>query len=63
MELHAGSLSGHFGRDKIVALVEHDYYWPQLHRDVAQFVERCHTYQITKGHIQNTGLYIPFHAL
>lgn len=44
MELHAGSLSGHFGCDKIVALVEQDYYWPQLHRDVTQFVERCHTY-------------------
>lgn len=59
MELHASSSSIHFGRDQKIALVEQDYYWSGSHRDVTQFVERCHTCQITKENIQNTGLNTP----
>lgn len=31
-ELHSGRLGGHFGRDKIVTLVEDRYYWPGLRK-------------------------------
>uniref|UniRef100_A0A2N9HAC1 RNA-directed DNA polymerase n=1 Tax=Fagus sylvatica TaxID=28930 RepID=A0A2N9HAC1_FAGSY len=58
-ELHAGGLGGHFGRDKIEALVKQRYFWPSLKRDVARFVQRCLVCQKAKGGVQNTGLYQP----
>ena len=45
-ELHAGGLAGHFGRDKIIALVEDYFYWPSLKWDVARSVSQCRTYQL-----------------
>jgi hypothetical protein len=39
LELHG---EGHFGRDKTLALVSSDYYWPKLTSDVARYVEQCY---------------------
>ncbi|GLT54897.1 hypothetical protein SLA2020_280560 [Shorea laevis] len=48
-ELHG---EGHFGRDKTLALISSDYYWPKLTSDVARYVERCFICQRSKGALQ-----------
>ena len=58
-ELHSGGLGGHFGRDKMIALVEDRYYWPGLRKQVAKFVAQCKICQVFRGASQNTGLYEP----
>ena len=39
-EKHSGGLARHFGRDKTLALVSENYYWPQLQQDVKKFVQQ-----------------------
>ena len=53
--MHAGGLTEHFGRNKIIALVEDRFYWPSLGRDVARIVAQCRTCQLAKPKKQNTG--------
>ena len=58
-EAHGGGLGGHFRRDKNLALVEENFYWPKMAKDVTRHVERCKTCHRAKSHAQNTGLYTP----
>jgi hypothetical protein len=52
-------LAGHFGRDKTLALVQENFFWPKLAHDVECFVKSCRICQIAKSHSKNTGLYTP----
>ncbi|KAK8936663.1 hypothetical protein KSP39_PZI012026 [Platanthera zijinensis] len=58
-ELHSGGLSGHFGRDKTITLVEEKFYWPKLKAMVGRVVSSCRTCQVSKGGKTNVGLYTP----
>ncbi|KAE8695414.1 General regulatory factor 9, MU isoform 1 [Hibiscus syriacus] len=55
-ELHN---EGHFGRDKTLALISSEFYWPKLTSDVAHYVDRCYVCQRSKGVLTNAGLYTP----
>ncbi|GJS59026.1 RNA-directed DNA polymerase [Tanacetum coccineum] len=57
-QVHAGGLSAHLGRDKTIASVESQFYWPQLKRDVGAFVKRCVVCEEGKGKARNTCLYM-----
>ncbi|GKA77002.1 RNA-directed DNA polymerase [Tanacetum coccineum] len=59
LEGHAGRLAGHFGRDKTLALLREQFYWPKMERDVNRLLERCRTCHIAKTHSSNAGLYTP----
>nr|GEU94044.1 hypothetical protein [Tanacetum cinerariifolium] len=64
-EIHVGGLGAHLGRDKTIARVESQFYWPQLKRNVGAFMKRCVACQEGKGKAQNTGFLrwrISFHV-
>jgi hypothetical protein len=58
-EAHGGGLAGHFGRDKTLTLVQENFTWPKMVRDVLRHVKQCQICHLAKSHKQNTGLYIP----
>nr|GEV75917.1 RNA-directed DNA polymerase [Tanacetum cinerariifolium] len=53
LEGHAGGLAGHFGRDKTLALLREQFYWPKMKRDVNRLLERCRTCHIAKTNSSN----------
>jgi hypothetical protein len=59
LELHAGGLAGHFGRDKTISLVEDRFFWPHLRSDVTMILKHCRTCQLAKGSKTNASLYTP----
>nr|GEV68864.1 putative reverse transcriptase domain, zinc finger, CCHC-type, aspartic peptidase domain protein [Tanacetum cinerariifolium] len=59
LEGHAGGLVGHFGRDKTLALLREQFYWPKMEHDVNRILKRWRTCHITKTHSSNAGLYTP----
>ena len=40
-ERHSGGLARHFSRDKTIALVAENYYFPQLQQNVTKFIQSC----------------------
>ena len=47
-ECHRAAISGHFGVDKVTALLQRDFFWPHMRRTVSAFVEVCHECQMAK---------------
>ena len=48
VEAHGGTLSGHFGRDKTLALVRSNFFWPRMEKDIARFVKQCKVCHLAK---------------
>lgn len=44
---HSVPWAGHLGKHKTTARILHHFYWPGLHKDVAQFCRSCPQCQIT----------------
>ena len=55
-EKHSAGLARHFGIDKILSLLKEKYYWPQMYKDVQNFVKSCGVCQVEKRVSQNTSL-------
>lgn len=45
---HDDPLGGHYGVDKTIELLKQKYHWPQLRKDVHQYVSKCATCQLNK---------------
>jgi hypothetical protein len=58
-EAHGRGLAGHFGRDKTLTLVQENFTWPKMVRDVVRHMKQCQTCHLAKSRKQNTELYIP----
>ena len=58
-DLHSSGLAGHFGKDKMLALIEDKYYWSKMKKDITKYVAQCTIFQMAKGHSHNTRLYMP----
>jgi hypothetical protein len=58
-ELHSSGLAGHFGKDKMLALIEDKYYWLNMKKDITRYMAQCRICQMAKGHSHNTRLYMP----
>ena len=58
-ECHLGGLTDHFGRDKTITAVEHQFYWPSLKHDVGNIVAQCRVCAFPKQVKKNVGLYTP----
>nr|GEU53725.1 reverse transcriptase domain-containing protein [Tanacetum cinerariifolium] len=58
-----GGLAGHFRRDKTLALLRGQFYWPNMECDVNRIFEKCRTCHTAKTHSSNTDLYTPLSVL
>ncbi|XP_024007306.1 uncharacterized protein LOC112083509 [Eutrema salsugineum] len=58
-EAHSGGLMGHFGVDKILAVMMDHFYWPHMKRDVERFCSRCIQCHKAKSRSHPHGLYMP----
>ena len=56
-ETHGGSLMGHFGVDKTLAILQEHFFWPHMKRDVERICERCAT--CMKSKLRPHDLYTP----
>lgn len=55
-ELHN---EGYVGRDTILKLVSYQFYWPNMRKKLARFVDGCRIFQVSKDTATNVGLYMP----
>ena len=59
VDAHGGALEGHFERNKTLALVQSNFHWPMMKREVDRHVKQCRICDLGKTKSQNNGLYTP----
>ena len=47
---HDAPGAGHGGRSKTLDLLQREYYWPAMRKDIARYVRNCHTCSRSKAH-------------
>jgi hypothetical protein len=58
-EAHYSWMAGHFGVEKIVAILQKHFPWPKLRQDVKNYIRSCIACAIAKIAIEKQGLYTP----
>lgn len=58
-EAHEGGLAGHLGVDKTLHIVRHQFFWPQMNKDVGHYIRRCLQCHQAKSQSSPHGLYLP----
>ncbi|WMV58716.1 hypothetical protein MTR67_052101 [Solanum verrucosum] len=56
---HDWGLMGNFGINKTMGIVEEQFYWPKIHKDIFRICGQCVECQRTKSHLLPHGLYTP----
>ena len=56
-EAHYSRVAGHFGVEKIVAVLQKYLYWLNLQQDVRKYIRSCTACTIAKPSIKKQGLY------
>ncbi|KAF3630335.1 putative 60S ribosomal protein L7-3-like [Capsicum annuum] len=56
---HNGGLMGHFGVEKTLKILEEQFYWLRMHKDVARICGQCVECKGAKSRLQPHGLYTP----
>ena len=58
-EAHYSRVTGQFGVEKVVAILQKYFYWPNLRKDVGNHIRSCTACAISKLTIKKQGLYTP----
>ena len=59
-ELHKRSYSGHPGYQKMITMIIKEFFWPNMKKEVAEYLARCLEFQQVKAeHQQPAGLLQP----
>ncbi|KAA3484962.1 Transposon Ty3-I Gag-Pol polyprotein [Gossypium australe] len=59
IEVHSGGLMGHFGVAKTLAMLQEQFFWPRMKRDVERVYDRCMACKKAKLRIKPHRLYTP----
>jgi hypothetical protein len=52
-QCHDSLFAGHMGRDKTISRVQELFHWPNMHKDIADYVDKCHICQTCKPSTQS----------
>jgi len=57
---HDIPVGGHGGQWKMVELITRNFWWPEVMKEMKQYIEGCNSYQRNKNHTeQPTGKLMP----
>jgi hypothetical protein len=56
-EAHYSQMAGHFGVEKIVAILQKHFYWPKLQKDINKYIRYCISCVISMPTIKKQGVY------
>jgi len=53
--VHSGLLASHYGENKTLSMLQEQYYWLGMSKDVYDILKRCATCQVAKNHLLPQG--------
>jgi len=60
-EAYYSWVTGHFGVEKTISILQKYFYWPKLRQDVGKYIRSCTAYGNAKPTIKKQGMYTPLH--